>query len=58
MKESTFLFEVSQERITPITVTATSESEAKEKLLLGEGDAGDYYFGDVRIVKVRVLGHG
>lgn len=51
-----YLVEVCQELITPVTVTASSKAEAKDAVIRSQGEAGDSYPGDVRILKIKELG--
>ena len=55
MADSLYRIEVSQEFITPVTVTASSEREAQEKVMQGQGEAGDPYPGEVSITKITLL---
>ena len=55
MADSIYRIEVVQEFITPVTVMASSEKEAQEKVLLGEGEAGDPYPGTVSVANIKIL---
>jgi hypothetical protein len=51
-----YLVEVCQELVTPVTVIASSKSEARDTVIRSQGEAGDTYPGDVKILRVRELG--
>lgn len=53
-----YLVEVCQELVTPVTVIATSKAAARDAVKSSQGEAGDTYPGDVKILKIRELEMG
>jgi hypothetical protein len=50
-----FLVEFSTKKITPVTVEADTPQEAIERVLRQEGHAGDTYYEDMKLLKVREI---
>lgn len=50
-----YCIEVSSEQITPITVQAENEQDAKERALKCQGDSGDSYPGELKIISLICL---
>ena len=52
-----YRIEIKQEIITPITVTANNEGDAKVLALSGSGELGQSYPSELEIKSIRVLNH-
>jgi hypothetical protein len=55
MTDSLYRIEVTHELITPVSIRASSEKDAKEKVLQGEGEAGDTFPGETFVARIRLV---